>query len=240
MTRIKQTSCPLCGSSDANTLYPNGGYCFSCRKSTTKTSSDSWIPPSDVSIEEEHISLPYDASASLSEEAVAWFSRYELDVPTLIKHGVLWSPSKQQVIYPFYENGTSLVAFQARNFSDKAKTKYYTKGAINDILPIYFKCSGNFSNTLVVVEDCASAIKLSRYVDSLPILGSGLSLSKVTKVAALYSSVLVWLDGDMFHKAQRIAERFQHLGVYATVKYTENDPKELDYTTLESIYFYDI
>ena len=36
MTRYKQTECPNCDSSDAFTVYDDGGYCFSCNYSTKK------------------------------------------------------------------------------------------------------------------------------------------------------------------------------------------------------------
>lgn len=39
MTRYKQTECPNCDSSDAFTVYDDGGYCFSCNYSTKKVTT---------------------------------------------------------------------------------------------------------------------------------------------------------------------------------------------------------
>lgn len=40
MTRYKQTECPNCDSSDAFTVYDDGGYCFSCNYSTKKVTTE--------------------------------------------------------------------------------------------------------------------------------------------------------------------------------------------------------
>jgi len=40
VTRYKQTECPNCDSSDAFTVYDDGGYCFSCNYSTKKVTTE--------------------------------------------------------------------------------------------------------------------------------------------------------------------------------------------------------
>lgn len=78
---------------------------------------------------------------------------------------------------------------------------------------------------LVLVEDCLSAIKIARQNDSLALLTSGLSTHKINLLAKHFDTFLVWLDGNMFHKAQTIARKFQLLGKNATAIYTKEDPK---------------
>ena len=235
---IKHISCDNCGSSDARAVYSDGGsHCFSCGQHGRAMVSP-YVLPDEKEVEGGRtsgaINLPSDTCQEFPEIALQWFSKYELFVPDLIKAGVLWSEYRQQIIYPFYAAG-HLEGYQARNFSPNARTKYYTKGNVNDILPVYYKRGELASTTLVVVEDCASAIKLSRFVDAIPCLGSDFPLYKITRVSRLYPKVLIWLDGNMYHKAQNIARRFQYLEVDSHAVYTSDDPKEIPYKELGSI-----
>ena len=238
---IKHTSCDNCGSSDAFAIYSDGGgHCFSCHHHTGPTTSPYVTRTASDGSLDDRLVLPIDCDNIFPEEAVAWLAKYELNVEDMLRNNVLWSPARSQLIYCFYGNEGELVAYQARNFSPKARTKYYTKGSINDILPIYSQRAGLAglceSRPLVVVEDCASAIKLSNCgLDAMPALGSDLPLYKITQLSHLYSNVLVWLDGNMFHKAQKIADRFNYLGVKAWANYTELDPKEIPYIELKEI-----
>ncbi len=80
----------------------------------------------------------------------------------------------------------------------------------------------------MVVEDPISAMKVARHTDfAMPALGSDLSMNKLARLARLpgLSKVVVWLDGNMYPKAQRMAERLKHLGLEARAVYTEDDPK---------------
>jgi len=78
---------------------------------------------------------------------------------------------------------------------------------------------------LVLVEDCLSAIKIARQNDAAPLLTSTLGRNEINRLAGLYDGFLVWLDGNMYHKAMQIAWRFQILGKKASAIYTPKDPK---------------
>ena len=124
-----------------------------------------------------------------------------------------------------FEN-QSLLLYQARNHSPLAKQKYFTKGNPNEVVPIYyFDNPGRRTRFLTIVEDCLSAIKIASVSDAMPVLGSSLSPIKLKRLAGLYGAFLIWLDGNMFHKAQEIAQRLQFLGCKAKAVYTEKDPK---------------
>jgi hypothetical protein len=176
----------------------------------------------------ENVSLPNDAAFNYSPTCLAWVSKYGISVSELVANKVYWSNEKQQLIFTFWGNPGELLCWQARNFGAWAKTKYYTRGKPEHLLPIFFP-SANATAPLVVVEDCISAIKISRYTASMPVLGSDLSPAKLKRLASVLEAsrgIVVWLDGNMYHKAQRIASRLQMLGVEARAVYTELDPKE--------------
>lgn len=131
------------------------------------------------------------------------------------------------------EEEESLLLYQARNHSPLAKQKYFTKGNPNEVIPIYYfdtefrgmVAQQRTSAVLTIVEDCLSAIKIASISDAMPVLGSSLSPIKLKRLAGLYGAFLIWLDGNMFHKAQEIAQRLQFLGCKAKAVYTEKDPK---------------
>ena len=68
-------------------------------------------------------------------------------------------------------------------------------------------------------------MKIARQSDAMPCLTSTLSLTKLKRLRGLYGAFLVWLDGNMFDKAQRLARLLQLLGADAKAVYTELDPK---------------
>jgi len=238
---IKHTSCPKCGSSDANAVYDDGStYCFSCRRP-----SGSKVSPLVLQKEEETetITLPPGCSTNYHKDAVEWITKY-ITIEQALKHGVLYSSFKHQVIFPFYGEDKTLLAYQARNLLATNKSKrYYTKGDINDILPIYnySVSSSNVHQTLpkklVLVEDCLSAIKVAEAIQAtaLVCLGSGISLTKLARLKPFYDVLTVFLDGDMYPKAVQIMRQAQLLGFNAQVVYSELDPKELSYKDLTEL-----
>src|SRR6266704_287506 len=130
---LKHTSCPSCGSRDNLGIYDDDSHwCFGCGY---------WKPASisPLVAEARHGSealsshpLPSDCSTHYEPVATSWLSKYHVPIETLIKEGVVWSKQRQQLIFTFPP--TSL--WQARNFSPHSKSKYYTSGAHDDILPI--------------------------------------------------------------------------------------------------------
>lgn len=225
-TFLKHVACPNCGSRDNRAIYNDGSeWCFGC--GTPKSAKISpYVTESRDDNAEVDIRLPHDASHDYNDPGLSWLLKYELTIPELIKHNVYWSQIKQQVLFAFYESEGVLGAYQARNFSPGSKSKNYNKGDLSTILPIYHHNDHSQSKVLVLVEDPVSAIKISRYSDAMPCLGSSLPTSKINALARLYGAFLVWLDGNMYHNAQKIAMKFELLGSDATVVYTPNDPKD--------------
>lgn len=123
--------------------------------------------------------------------------------------------------------------WQARNFRENSKSKYFTQGNVNDHLPIYYAASGNgsgdndSSGCLVLVEDCISAIKIARQTDAMPLLGSNISYQKLSRIKREYNEVIFWLDADKYKEAQTLSKRAQMIGLTSHVLYSRLDPKEL-------------
>lgn len=235
---IKHEPCPNCGSRDNLARYASGSaYCFGCGYKESSRLSP-YVQRAERRTEVQGLRVPEDCSTSYGQVAVEWVSKYGISVEELIKRDVLWSDKWQQLIFTFYDESKNLLVWQGRNFNRELakKRKYYTQGKPEDVLTIYQSslCGGNDHGQhadklrrLVIVEDCISAIKIARYSDSMPVLGSTLSLSKISRLRPFYDVLEVWLDGNMFHKAQNQASNAKMLGFEARAIYTELDPKEL-------------
>lgn len=78
----------------------------------------------------------------------------------------------------------------------------------------------------MLVEDCLSAIKIARQCDAMPLLGSGISNLKLSRLKPFYGFLDVWLDADMLAKARTIKQRAEMIGFKSRVIYSPKDPKE--------------
>lgn len=221
--------CPSCGSRDNLAHYDDGSaHCFGgCgyyqrpTHAPRREYSSSKIPEDNSSTPK----IPEDAGHDFPQEAVEWLSKYQLGIPEAIQRGLLWSNSRRQLIFNMDQ------VWQARNFNPEAaaKRKYFTAGDVNENLPIY-ACSlerndGAPRGSLALVEDCVSAIKIARQNDSMPLLGSHLSVTRLNRLARLYSGLVVWLDSDKLKEARGIAEKAKWLGLSARTIFTDEDPK---------------
>lgn len=243
---LKHIGCSRCGSSDANAVYEDGSqFCFSCRKPTSSKVSgyvaSSLRPDAE---EETKVVLPSDVTQNYPEHAVAWCNKYDITVEQMLQNNMVYSKWKDQLIFTWYDDSNKLLAYQARNLNPVSKAKrYYTCGDVNSLLPIYH-CrhplpDGVNSRRLVLVEDCLSAIKVAHTealgADAMPLLGSGISRTKLTRLRPFYDVLDVFLDPDMWHKSLNIVKQAQLLGFKARPISAFDDPKALSYYELQEI-----
>lgn len=238
---VKHSPCPKCGSRDNLATYSDGsGHCFGCGFHPKPTTSP-YVELNDESNTTQSIrrerSLPEDDSTEYGLSAVKWAESFGISVAELLARCVSYSRKEDRLFFNFYDADGTRILSQARNFNPMAKSKYYTIGKTDNCLPIYYakEQGGSKLPVLVITEDCLSAIKIARQSDAMPALSSDLPLAKLNRLARLYGAFLVWLDGDMFHKAQRIARRLQLLGCEAQAVYTPLDPKCYDDATIRNV-----
>lgn len=227
------TSCPKCGSSDARAVYLGGSsWCFSCHAYSRGNIFSERLSNEDKPKETK--ALPPDLSTKYGPEALEWIFSYQIKIEELLRHGVLYSEYRKQLYYIWRDDEGSVVAWQARNFNGKG-LKYISSGELDSLLPIYLSERTVVYDKLVLVEDCNSAIKIARQNDAMPCLTSSLSTSKLKRLAGLYRAFTVWLDGNMFDNAQKMARQLQLMGREARAVYTPLDPKCYEDTTITSV-----
>ena len=229
---VKHSPCPKCYSRDNLGHYSDGSaWCFGCGFFKSPTLSPYVYQQIDKE-EELSIQLPSDVTQHYPAHALEWA---KLPITLLRKHNVHYSAQRNQLIFEFKDANNHTLAYQARNLSPVPKGKrYFTAGDVNALLPIY---TGDVPQRhLVLVEDCLSAITLAALGhDAMPLLGSGITRQKLTRLRPFYDLLDVWLDADMWPKAQTIVKTAQLLGFKATARYSKEDPKHLSNEELQKV-----
>ena len=174
--------------------------------------------------------LPPDIVPALPSDAFTWLLKYNIGIPERVKYRIGWSPSRQRVIFPFYD-GDKLVIWTGRDLSKKLEVPKWTVYGyphIDDV--ILGDKSQTSETTLVLVEDPISAIRVSNAYRCLPLFGAHITKSRITRLHALgYRNLAIWLDYDKVQKALEYRELCRQFFDKVAVVVTERDPKE--YTT---------
>jgi hypothetical protein len=222
---VSHEPCPSCGSRDNLGRYSDGSaFCFGCHYVERATTSP-FVTERNGKIERNAhgVSLPEDASTELHLDAIQWLSRYGLGGAEILRANLRWSPSWQQLLFPFYDEDGNLCCVQAKNFNPKraSKAKYYNVGDKSEHTTLF----GN-TDTVVLVEDCVSAIKVGMVETGYPLLGTSISRERLAWLVDRFKRIVVWLDRDKWREARDIADSARFLGVLSNTVFTELDPKE--------------
>ena len=162
---------------------------------------------------------------------MGWLSKTGISVETLLKYGVRYSPSKNQIYFTWPNTDV----WQARTLNPDAKSRYYTSGDHSNVLTLYY--CGVPSVRCILTEDCLSSIKCCNAlaVDAMPLLGSHLSTQKMKGLKHLYKQVDVFLDEDKFADACKLSSKLKASGLSSNVYLNKSDPKHIPYDELKEI-----
>ena len=222
---LRHERCPDCAklgndrSGDNLAVYSDGHtYCFRCGFHSNRTRISEPIKRN-----EKTVVLPADITTELPYEARVWLGRYSLSRLDLTSNNVMYSPSLQRIVFPYFDQ-TGLLAWQGRYVGTEDKAKWWSQGKIHEIIhPI------NINNgEAVLVEDIISAIKVSKIKGAIPIFGSSISAKHFLRLKQVVGRVWLWLDPDMRSKSVKMASLANLLGLEAIVVFSDKDPK--DYT----------
>lgn len=208
--------CPNCGSRDNLGEYDDHFFCFGCKyhkkkndiHSIRKRLNNSNSPIKELEMLENFSEIP--------RKAMKWLLSYGISQEEIDKYGIKWNPRNQLLILI-----DTAKYWQGRSF-DKSKPKYMSSG--EKPLTIY-----GTGDTIVLVEDILSAIKIARLRDefcSTPLLGSTLSYQAEQQLSSQFKKIFIWLDRDKTLNALRIKRKFIQKGIDSRVIVTDNDPKE--------------
>lgn len=230
-TFLRHESCPQCNSRDNLGVWSDGHkWCFGCgffvppyKKGTEYVSR---ILNKEMKTKKKP-ELPLDASYSLPAKAMAWLAKYDVYQSEAVKHGIMWSQSRQSLIFPLRVHN-ELIFYQERKF--EGNVKYLSYGNIEDHIPVIRTVETSLNKGIViVVEDYISAVRVSERYDCVPLFGSHLSKKLATRLSRMYNTLGIWLDRDKSQQAIQFQNEYRALFDTSFVVISDLDPKA--YTT---------
>lgn len=227
--------CPKCadigkdrnGNNLAN--YSDGSdYCFSCgyfSKSKGNVTHYEFTPKS--------IIFPSDATSSYPTQVKTYLDKYNLTSELCTKHLIMWSPYRERLCFPFFDD-TGLIGWQGRSFNPE-KSKWYSQGDLKSILHIL---GNKQTQQLIFTEDLISSICLNQKAEvcSSPLFGSHLAIDKLQRYKLLnINKFILWLDKDKEKESLKYSYKARQLGYDCISLVTDKDPKDYDQETIKNL-----
>jgi hypothetical protein len=165
-----------------------------------------------------------------------WVGQYELSMGTLLRNRVMWSPSKERLIFPIIGGEDDFIAYAGRNFNlSDGKPKWVAYG---DLKNTYHIMGNQLKAPLVICEDIVSALKLSSIAQSMPLFGNNIGIERWKRLFKLMprgSQYVIWLDPDMRTKAVEESALGSSIGLKIRTILSDKDPKEHPYDEIRNI-----
>jgi hypothetical protein len=147
--------------------------------------------------------------------------------------GARYNPRRGSVVYPIRDNTGVQIGVVDRSYNNtkpKALTHFFDTdqrctAALHFPQPVYD------TDSLCIVEDITSAIRLSRFRPTAALLGSHLSIANAAYLSTLTPELVFVLDPDARDKAIKLASSFRDMFV-TKVLFLPKDPKDLTHEEL--------
>jgi ribosomal protein S27AE len=215
MTAIKFSACPRCRKrgddrkGDNLAEYKDNYYCFKCGYYESKRTLERVNDAYSQHIAEDNRQL--DTIKQLPDVARQWLNKWQLTLDEL--DCFRWNEEKQLLVM------VNLPTFwHGRCFAPFSKSKYLSNG----IKPFL---QWGQSDTIVLVEDVISALKVGRVATGCPLFGT-MPYKLILDGLERYKNIFIWLDKDAAIKSLKTARITSELiGKPIRVIITEKDPK---------------
>lgn len=237
---VSHNPCPSCGSRDNLGVWDDGHkWCFGCGY-WEKATSELSIQQLQQKLKRQHqlpngdISHPAGYTNHLPDVALDWLLTY-LTEEEVMAHEFGWTDWRDWLVMSIRDEENRLVLWQARSFNpEKYSRKYYTRGDAAKVIHLE-GLHHEKKETVVLVEDYLSAIKVARFVTSSPLWGSSADSAKLAQLGRRFKHADIWLDKDKHLDSVKL--RLKALPFFDSVRVvsTDEDPKALDHFTLKGI-----
>lgn len=209
--RVNHSSASCDGSSNSMLIErkDNGdisAYCFRCGRSgyygcystpkSSKVGEGHDVTATGIGPDGYKYTIPLGSTADINQWPVYarhWLRKAGITDEEVEQHGILYNSGIDRVILPVY-SGDELAFYQTRQVNDTdGKPKYltYSNFAVSNVI------SNCDSDTVVLVEDYLSGIKVGRQFDCLVLHGTKiLDYHLKTLIDKEYKKFIIWLDDD--------------------------------------------
>jgi 5S rRNA maturation endonuclease (ribonuclease M5) len=248
----KNNKCPFRDKPHKNlayVVYSTGDWCYSCNRGEIRSEDFySFRGSKEAVTVNQKLILPGALSNNVKEMPLAlkaWLYSYYVFDDLIYKYNIHHCPYNyfttsngliyegESLIFPLIIDN-EIVAYQQRFFPNKQFFSCKSKEYIAEF--------GNHnSNTVVLVEDYLSAIRVAEVENSIWIQGTGLTNKELSYIIKNYLNIYVWLDPDnagqdnamrIFDKLTKEIEKLTNWAAFAILESriirnikSNNDPK---------------
>lgn len=183
------------------------------------------------------VRLPQDYTPRVSQfdgEALRYLRDLEFDEDLVKEYSIGYSPSLRRLVYPLFNNNGLSVYQTRRLFHDDPRPKWITYNNTNN--PIYAFLEGKRTDIVTITEDINSAIKLTSYTSTYPLLSSNITKSKLGYLMNLFKKYIIWLDNDnnqVLQNVRQLKNKLELLGSTVEIITIHADPKNIPYDNLD-------
>jgi hypothetical protein len=209
MSFLYHTGCDSCGSSDARAIYVDGSeHCFSCKEHKAPTLRSKLFQNQ----KQDKIATRNTLEDTIPVKAKGWLDKYDL---TLKEQSLFkWNVEKEMLVYQTNNFWTG------RTFSDDPDVPRYKSSGMKP-----YEVLGT-GNTLILVEDIISGLKVSRNSSCCVLFGASIPKDILLKYSCSYKEIVVWLDCDKAKDSIKLSKEIRDWGMHSSSIITPRDPKE--------------
>jgi hypothetical protein len=220
------------------------GLLYKCHRASCGLSGFTGSITFDKSIDKKQFKpkeYPY-PTVALSNTQIKWFSnKYGLFKSEILKNKFRFNPERKSIVMPIFNYLNYDVGVVDRDFFNGRKPKAISYW-FNDVTKVHFPRGWDYQQSsgkaipVVIVEDILSAIKVSRYLPCIALLGSHLSDDVVHHLHKFFSKVLISLDDDAINNSLKAKRKYGVLFEDFKIIHTPQDPKDMSAKKLNIFY----
>lgn len=178
---------------------------------------------------EKVVRLPSDFTPDLSKhpKAYAWLMSLGITDQQIEHYGIGYSRYFDRLIFPVYMD-RKLVFWQGRTFRPVTRENpKWLSVRVPRNQTVFFSAKGPCSSdTVVLVEDILSAIKISNVTHAVALFGVYIPDLLMWRIHKSKLQAVIWLDQDKTDRGLHYMARFRAAGIPTRVRSTPLDPKK--------------
>lgn len=217
---IKHERCPKCSrigndkSGNNLAVYSDGHkHCFACGYYVRGDIVERYKEKFNLTKKETHVNF-FNHANDFDKKALTYLKKYGL-TDKEIYDNYFWDSDG----YMVFDGG----AYQnARNFTGIG-AKYISRGIIRGNEKMFLHHTQK--DSIVIVEDAISAIKISRMTNSVPIHNSVIPLELILRCSRRFKKLFIWLDKDKQKESLKEAQKAFLCFDEVKLVWSDKDPK---------------
>ena len=161
------------------------------------------------------------------------FQQYNIPLSKTRAEGVGYDRQYNRLVFPVYDSAGNCYGHQTKKMPNSQDNypkcvTYFERKTTKLHYPRANSWAADI-DTVVLVEDILSAIRVSQYVPAVALLGTHLTQSMVNELSFIWDRAIIALDPDATDKALKMATKFGaffYKGI--TVRPMQTDPKDVE------------